>query len=267
MGILPLPTEDWATVGRRIASAEGPIAWSWAAARSQTGEWKAVVLTVRGATSIHPQHLPYDALVLHTEELSPTSAPDRFLAASTGPAPAFPDGLSLSSSGSTMPFWMTTEPQPRYYLSHPEWPEYYFNYTVGSSGDVSLGMQDLVNRRGQPFYPTVQAAFADILYGVPPTDLQTNFNPHVLVRLPDLRGRFGQTRFDGGSVLLSIEEGRAGGSHGCLILVAWRRGTGDKTWDRAELSLDKPGIAILETGEIPAEMWALLVDSTGNVLD
>jgi hypothetical protein len=59
----------------------------------------------------------------------------------------------------------------------------------------------------------------------------------------------------------------AGGSQGCLILVAWRRTPGDKTWNRAELPVDKPGVAILETGEIPAEMWALLADSDGNVLD
>jgi hypothetical protein len=226
-----------------------------------------VVLTVRGATSVSDQRLAYDAIILHSEELTPRKAAERFLSGSTGPAPDLPDGLSFPTTAGTLPYWMTTEPSPRYYLSRPEWPEYYFNSTFGSSADASVRMLELLTKGGLPFYPTVQAAFAEILYGIPPTDLQTNFNPHVLVRLPDLRARLGPTRFEDGSVVLNVEEGKVGGCQGSVILVAWRISSGDNTWKRAELPVTKPDSATLDIGGIPSEMWALLVDSAGNVLD
>ncbi len=268
MGTLTLPLEDWSTVGKRIAAADGPIAWSWAAARLANGEWKLVALTVRGATPVVDRHLEYEGLVLHTEQLSPQDAAHRFLKGTTGPAPGLEAGLILPViAGLTYPYWMTTEPTGRYYLSRPEWPEYYFNNTFGSSGDVPVRMGDVLNRKGLPFYPSVQAAFAEILYGLPPIDLQSNFNPHVLVRLPDLRARFGPVRFESGSVQLTVAEGKPDGCKGCAILATWRKNAGDTEWLRADLLVGRADIAVLKTEAIPAEMWALLVDPQGRALD
>src|SRR5438105_955111 len=211
MGILSLPLEDWNSVAERIRAADGPIAWSWAAARSTQGEWKLAVLTVRGATLVADRHLDYDALLLHTEQISGADAADRFLRGTTGPVAGL-EGLALPISGPTYPYWMTTEPTGQYYLSRPVWPEFYFNNTFGSSADLPVRMGDLLNKKGLPFYPSVQAAFAELLYGLPPMDLQSNFNPHVLVRLPDLRARFGHVRFEDGLVQLTVEEGKPDGA-------------------------------------------------------
>ncbi|MDQ6880227.1 MAG: ATP-binding protein [Candidatus Dormibacteraeota bacterium] len=266
MGILSLPLEDWTSVAERIRAADRPIAWCWAAARSTQGEWKLAALTVRGATLVAERHLEYEALLLHTEQTSAADAADRFLRGKIGSVAGL-EGLALPISGPTYPYWMTTEPTGQYYLSRPVWPEFYFNNTFGSSADVSVRMGDLLNKKGLPFYPSVQAAFAELLYGLPPTDLQSNFNPHVLVRLPDLRARFGQVRFEDGLVQLTVEEGKPDGAKGCAILATWRRNPGDRDWVRADLPITSAETARLETDEIPAELWALLVDAQGNVLD
>lgn len=266
MGILSLPLEDWTSVGERIRRADGPIAWSWGAARSGNGVWKLAALTVRGATPIADRHLGYENLLLHTEQISAADAADRFLLGTIGPVAGL-DGLALPISGPTYPYWMTTEPTGQYYLSRPVWPEFYFNNTFGSSADVPVRMGDLLNKKGVAFYPSVQAAFAELLYGLPPTDLQSNFNHHVLVRLPDLRARFAHVRFEDGFVQVTVEEGKPDGANGSAILATWRRNPGDSDWVRADLPITSAETAKLETDEIPAELWALLVDAQGSVLD
>src|SRR5438067_1951376 len=105
MGILSLPLEDWTSIAERIHAADGPIAWSWAAARSTQGEWRLAALTVRGATRVVDKHLEYEAVLLHTEQVSAADAADRFLSGTLGPVAGL-EGLALPISGPTYPYWM-----------------------------------------------------------------------------------------------------------------------------------------------------------------
>jgi len=233
-----------------------------------TSEWKLLAITVRGATAVADRHLEYEGLMLHTEQLSPDAAAERLLKGTTGPRGRGQEELALPPLPSqTYPYWMTTERAGRYYyLSRPEWPEFYFNNSFSSAGDLQVQMINLLNRKGLPFYPTVQAAFAEILYGLPPIDVQ-NFSPHLLVRLPDLRGRFGRVRFEDGSIQLAVDEGKPDGCNGCQVLATWRRSPGDAEWKRADVQIKAAQTATVETQEIPAEFWALLVDPAGGTLD
>jgi hypothetical protein len=71
MSVFSLPEEDWATVTRRVARAEGPIAWSWMAFRNpNTKNWELGALCVRGATGTEKRVLRYSSVVIGTEQLS-----------------------------------------------------------------------------------------------------------------------------------------------------------------------------------------------------
>jgi hypothetical protein len=60
MTVFNLPQEDWATIARRVAHAEGPIAWTWAAfLEHRSDNWELGALCVRGATDTVRRLLRY----------------------------------------------------------------------------------------------------------------------------------------------------------------------------------------------------------------
>ncbi len=268
MGIITLPAEDWGRVAERIRNADGPIAWCWAAAHAGA-DWKFALLTVRGATRVARNFLTYPNLMISTQELSPAAAAKRFATGTTGPLPAVKGGMHFTPlQGLTNPFWMTTEPEHRYRLALPDWPHYYVNSNPGPMSNLYVGMDDpLLGGSQFPYYPSVRAALAELVYGVSPAELQGAFNPEILVRLPDLRAKIEGVAFKEGTVQVTVAEGKASGVAGCSLRAAWRLEQGQIVWTMRDLRIKKPGTVTFETGDVPAEMSIVLVDASDALID
>lgn len=118
-----------------------------------------------------------------------------------------------------------------------------------------------------PYYPSVRAALAELVYGVPPTELQGAFNPEILVRLPDLRARIEGVAFKEGTVQVTVAEGKASGLVGFSLRAAWRLEPGQSVWSKSDLPIRRAGTLTFETGDVPAEMSIALVDASSTLVD
>jgi hypothetical protein len=268
MGTITLPAEDWGQVAKRIRKADGPIAWCWAAARAGA-DWKFALLTIRGATRVARNFLTYPNLMISTQEISPASAAKRFATGTTGPVPHIKGGMKfVPQQGQTNPFWMTTEPEHRYRLAVADWPHYYFNSNPGPLSNLHVGMDDpLLGESDSPYYPSVRAALAELVYGVPPSELQGAFNPEILVRLPDLRARIKGIAFKEGTVQVTVAEGKPSGLAGFSLRAVWRVEPGESVWSRSDLPITQAGTVPFDTRNVPAEMSIVLVDASSTLVD
>jgi len=118
-----------------------------------------------------------------------------------------------------------------------------------------------------PYFPTLQVALASLVYGVPPSQLLTNLNPQVLVRLPDLRARLTARATEEGIVEVSVVEGKRGGCRGTTLQATWRLRSHDVEWQRHKEQIEHPGIRPIDTRGIPSDFWVLLTDEAGVALD
>jgi hypothetical protein len=228
--MINLDSEDRRDVAERIAKADGPIAWGWMAIRdNQASAWQVALLTLRGATRCARVLLRYPSLLLGTEQLTPEQASKRFFtrvvrSRKTIDVPALkvalPDFLERST-------WMTTESQPWYYLApRGEWPFFNVHFTLPQMQGMP-GLLDSLKGKNLPYYPTVQSALAELLYGVTPRLLGANIGPGVLVRLPGLSARLSDISSKDGVVRVAIEEGKPAGCKDCRLQVAWRTSADD----------------------------------------
>jgi len=262
VGTILLKPERWSRVAARIRTAEAPIAWAWVLAPNNQQAWQLAALSVRSATPIKSQLLRYEHLVVVTEQLRPVDAARRFRAGTAS------EGIKFPVQQSTVtPSWVTTEPGTTYYLTEPDWPQYFLAHSLGSGGTLYIPMMDALIGDEQPYYPTIQGALADLVYGLAPGRLQVNFDPNIMVRLTDHRARIASVTFDEGLVSVTIEEGLPGGFNRCRLRAAWRKDSKDVEWVRFDKQLDRSGPVQLETSEVPAEMWMVVVDGSSHVLD
>jgi hypothetical protein len=207
--------------------------------------------------------------MISTEEISPTAAAERLATGNAGPLPDTKDGMQFATQqGQTSPFWMTTEPEHRYRLALSDWPHYYVSSNPGPLSNLHIGMDDpFLGGSNFPYYPSVRAALAELVYGVTPAELQGAFNPEILVRLPDLRGRIEGVAFKEGSVQVTVAEGKASGLAGFSLRAVWRAEPGQSAWSRSDLSIKQAGTVTLATGDVPAEMSIVLVDASSTLVD
>jgi len=263
-----LDQADYKGVALRIAEADGPIAWSWMALREADGSWRVPLLSVRGATRTPQVRLVYRRLMLGCLQLSPRQASRRFLRRivqpKTGPDAALKVEIPTHAE---RPLWITTEPDYGYYLSPPgQWPTYMINFNLHEQFALP-GLLDPLKGKGVPYYPTLQGAVAEILYGLPPRTLGATIAPNVLVRLPDLRARLTVITSKDGLIRVGVEEGKAGGVAGCRVEAAWRNAADDSVWNRSATVIRRPREVAFRVGRLPEEMWILLSDSDGSALD
>lgn len=261
--MLSLRQDDWDAVADRIARGEGPIAWAWLAIR-EAGTWTLLVLTVRGATAVPTRDLRYEGVWFGSQTLSPRVAARRFREGTIGRrsrnAPAF-----QKVQGQASVRWHTTEPTGLR-LTRGDWPRYVAEFRWNLPNLTVPNRYDPLSAPGQPFYPSVMVAAAEILYGVPPADLGNDLSPTVRVVLPDRRARLGAVRFDDGVALVPIEEGTPDSATGLLLRAAWREEPTDTEWR----SHDEPahaGDQRVPTPTIPAHMSIVVMDRDGRILD
>jgi hypothetical protein len=275
MGLMNLPDHDWEAIAARVAGADGPIAWCWMAGRRQADRaWRPALLTVRGATRIATEILGYREVALGTEELDPPEAAARL-------RNGLVNGVGRDAVGELSlefptypqrPMRVTTEPGHSYYLVPAEdWPQFYVSWNLAQGASENLLLQgglDPLHGKGLPFYPSLQDALASLAFGLPPDQVQQGQVQQLgLIRVPDLRGRFGGVRTEEGVVIVTIDEGKTNGLVGCCLEVVSRGSAGDVRWRRFRQTVEGPGEARIETDHVPAAFWALLTAGSGEVLD
>jgi hypothetical protein len=163
---------------------------------------------------------------------------------------------------------MTSEEDSAWNLVPVGWPQYFmFHSSINQVGTMRASWYDPLHARGMPFYPTLQAAVAELIYGVPSNQIPSTMSAHVLVRLPDLRARIRPASFGDGVVRASVEEGKPDGARRCTLRAAWRANSTSETWRHLDLPIAKAGGLEIETGDIPAEMWMILTGPDGQMLD
>lgn len=271
MSVLTLPEEDWPTVTRRVARAEGPVAWSWIAfLNPNTHEWELAALCIRGATPTEKRLLCYPVDVIGTEQLSPRAAAKRLREGRVTTLRGVGRELRFDVQNQMRftPLWMTSERDSRWNLVPVGWPQYFlFHTSVGATGTVQVQWQDPLQARNMPFYPSARDAVSSLVYGVPANQIQLSGSAHVLIRLPDYRARIQPGDATGGMVRVGVEEGKPNGACGCVLRAAWRRDGHAVDWCHRDVVIEHAGQVDVETGEVPAEMWIILTSPEGQVLD
>jgi len=258
--MLNLAQENWDAAADRIARAEGPIAWAWMGVHDR-GEWHHLVLTVRGCMAVPHRKLRYSKFVFETEELTPRTAAKRFR-----------EGVVRMSRTTELPFrvegdasvwWHTTEASGMH-LTRGEWPRYVARFSRSLPNLNIPDRNDPLTARGQPYYPNVMTAAAELLYGVQPAHLGNDLSPNVTVVLPDRRARIRDIRFVEGSTVVHVERGRP--ADDLQLRAAWREEPEDIPWRSSELPIAAGEITVATEG-IPAHMSIAVADRSGAVLD
>jgi hypothetical protein len=272
LGIIGLALEGWEHVAARIERADGPIAWCWLATPRQDGSWQPALLTVRGATHATSAIYRYsNRVILSCEQLAPVVAAERFRTGRLyGDLNLAAEHLAVTPSASTsLPMWITTERDYAYYMAPPsEWPTFHWTAPLPSDGLPLPGMTDaLYGTADSPYFPSLRVALASLAYGLPLSQVNTNFNPQVFVRLPDLRARVTATATEEGVIAVTVAEGKAGGCADCLLHAIWRRGSDDVDWERHDTKIETPQRVVVNTRGIPADFWVLLTDGIGTAID
>lgn len=271
MTVFTLPEEDWPAVARRVAGAEGPIAWGWMTSlNSNTKKWELGALCVRAGTPVEKQILRYPSVVIGIEQLSPRGAATRLREGRvTGGRRAGPElRFDVQSQPCFTPEWMTSEPDSRWNLVPVDWPQYFlFHNGIVAAGTVQVRWHEPLHAQEMPFYPSVADAVAQLVYGVRANEVQLSGTAQLLIRLPDRRGRLRPSRITDGRVSVGVEEGIPNGAHGCVLRAAWRAEANSVEWSHRDVVIEHAGEVDVEAGGLPAEMWMVLESPEGQMLD
>ena len=258
--MLNLAQEDWDAVADRIERAEGPIAWVWMAVRERDA-WHLLVLTVRGCRRIERRHIRYSNVMFDTEQLSPVDAARKFREATVTAEGGIVFEVRTRSLASV--YWHTTEPSGLF-LTRGDWPRYAARFSRDVQNVNIPDRSDPLSATGQPYYPNVMTAAAELLYGVQPAHLGNDLTGNVTVVLPDRRARIRDISFVSDAAVVHVE--RVFPESGLTVRTAWRDEPEDTQWRFSDAPLVRDEVSI-GTGGIPAHMSIVVTDASGTVLD
>lgn len=209
--------------------------------------------------------LRYGDVAIGVESLTPTAAARRLRAGRAAIGRAVAGGASFVPPDRVFPVRQTTEREGRHFLaSQASWPELVVAATLNEPGRLAPLLRDPAHAPGAPYYPTLAAAVADVLYGMPADGIFNLQTPHVLVRVPDRRGRLLDLQFRDTSVVATCESARDGDQK-LTLRWAWRNPHG---WDSRDDPLSGGSERReLRVARVPVELDVALVDDEGALLD
>lgn len=254
MGYLSLSPEPWTRVAERVAAAEAPISWSWAAVRQDSGRWRLGVLSAVSANERHPESLRYPSVVLVRERLDPAEAGARLRTGVITRDVELAEQLSFEvPTWDVHPHYRTTAPGTPY-PSRSGWPEYWLRHDLRntSSGRELTSVEDMVSP-GLPIYPDALAAVSDFVFGITADQLGRDVREYIQVSLADRRGRLGTPIYVRSAVVLPIET-RASGAR---LRVGWREPLDSASWQRYDPEVSSGKVRISCRG-VPVEFRAYL---------
>jgi hypothetical protein len=261
-----LPGESWASLCKRVARAHSPVTWSWAAARTNTGEWQLLAVCLRGATTASDCNLRYESVVVRSETISPRAAASRLRRGTVGARGKLAAALRFApDNGQVFGQWSFSN--DRMYLRATPWAHYYAHQRLGEGSISGDRLYEPLIARGQPYFPSLTPALASIVFGVAPTALQNHTNTTLMVQLPDTRGRITSLQARDGQIVVGLVPAH-GRVAGITVHAAWRSDPGNPVWHHHTIA--DPGdvgeIAVPTDG-VPAEMSVVLLAPGGALLD
>jgi hypothetical protein len=262
---LSLPGETWRALCDRVARADGPISWNWAAARTNAGEWQLLAVCLRGATTVPDRNLRYGNVVIRSEAITPRAAASRLRRGAVGARGKLADALRFAPvNGEVHGQWCFTN--DRMYLRATPWAHYYLHQRLADSISTDRLYEPLI-ARGQPYFPSLTPALAGIVFGVAPTALQNHTTSTLMVQLPDTRGRITSLQARDGQIVVGLAPA---GSRvaGMTIHAAWRTDPDDTAWHHYTYADPTDvGEILVPTDGVPAEMSIALLTPSGALLD
>jgi hypothetical protein len=248
---------------RRVAQAQGPVAWRWAAARDYTGSWALVSLVVSVGEDVQPFHHRYDSAIVAGEELSPRTAASRLRRGIVARRARLPKGVAFAPQQQVSPQWIYSRDDYRFVPAG--WPCLLVSASAGQSG--SFDLQRPLHSDGEPYFPSFAAALGEKVFRVSPTELQTGQAAQVLVLIPDRRARIAAVDVHEDAVHVAVEGSQASEFGGFVLRAMWRREPESVEWARHDHVLSEPENVVLQTGGVPAEIVVALVDGAGRETD
>jgi hypothetical protein len=258
-----LANESWISLCRRVARAEGPVAWRWGAARDFTGKWGLLSLVVSVSEQVQPFHHRYGSVIVAGEELSPRTAASRLRRGIVARKARLPKSVAFDPRQQVSPLWIYSGENYRFVPSG--WPCLLVTATAGQSGSVDL--QQPLNAVGQPFFPSFAAALGQLVFGVSPAELQTGQAAQALVRIPDRRARLAAVDVHEGAVHATVQSSKPDEFGPFLLRAIWRREPESVEWERQDYALSGSETVVLQTNGVPAEIVVVLVDDAGREID
>lgn len=261
---ITLPSETWDAFCRRVARAQAPICWSWAAVRGHDEQWQLAALCIRAAHERAATTLRYPDVLIRAEAIAPRTAASRLRRSILGAPGVWSRRLSLPSIADRVTGnWCYSAESM--YLAPSGWPQYYMNTGFGPEIRASLPTYRPLSAAGKPYFPWLGAALAAEVFGIPPHQLQNYSGPLMIVALQDRRARISALTAGEDAVTASVESETD--FNNLSLVAAWRANSGDAAWQQQAIALSGPGDVEITTGGTPSEMAVALVSSTGDVVD
>jgi hypothetical protein len=256
-----LDNESWEAFCARVAAASGDISWRWVAVARNEDEWGLVALVVEAGAAAPPEVRidRYPGAIVAVEELSPAVSAERLLAfrASGEPEVAFPP----QHNAVLHRVWSTE----RWSSTPTGWPSLVLD--AGSAGAVYVDPNEALSALGLPFYPSLGHAVTERVLCVAAERIHLHQLPPLSFRLIDPRGRIAALVADGENMRIEVEEGIARGLQGFTLRLAWRAKAEDKKLTRFDHLLSGAKPIVVETGGVPVELFATLIDPGGEQVD
>ena len=227
--------------------------------------WLPIALAVDAGVAIEPREHEYSTIRTAVEELSPQEAARRleysiFPHLSSGHGDGGPDGLDHLERNC----WrLTTERSFGSFYADGEWPMFYLSAPEDLQR-VWTEIRDLnpLVSAGQPYY---RGALA--LYEQEILNMKTGFQQVpclVLFRILDKRARFQQLTFADDELRIPVEVAES-----CSLQMTWRTQEDDHSWTHEFIPVrpDVHGVVRRPFTNLPAEFWAVLSSTDGELLD
>lgn len=249
-----------------MATVAGIFSWRWAAIARSEDEWGLIALMVEAGAAEPPETRVdhYPKAIVAVEELSSNDAADRLRALRASAKGGEPEvALPPQQNAVLHRIWGNED-----WRSSPTgWPRLVLDAGPTSAGTAYADPSEALSAPGMPFYPSLEQAVAERVLCVPSGPIHMGQLAPVSFRLIDGRGRIAALLADGENLRIEMEEGVEGGLDGFHLRLAWRVEPGDKELARCDHLLSGAETIILQTGGVPAEAFAALIDSGGEQVD
>lgn len=259
-----LDDESWEVFCARVAAAPGTVSWRWAATARDEDEWGLIALVVEAGAPVSPETRfdIYPKAILAVEELTADDAARRLRAFAASAEDAEPAvAIPAQQNAVLHRVWGAEE----WGLTPTGWPRVVLD--AGAGGAVYADPNESLSAPKSPFHPSLGQAVAERVICVAPERIHMSQLAPLSFRLIDDRGRIAALLADGENMKIEIEEGIEGGLDGFHLRLAWRAEHGDENWSRDDRTLSGAESVVLETGCVPLELFAALIDPGGEQVD
>jgi hypothetical protein len=257
---------SWEDFCDRVAAAPGLVSWRWAAVARNDDDWGLIALVVEAGVADPPDARTdrYPKAIVAVESMSAEGAAQRlrdFTASAQDADPAI--AIPAQSNAVLHRVWGTED----WGLTPTGWPRLVLDARPGDGSPTYADPSGALSALGMTFYPSLGQAVAERVLCVAPGQIHMGQLASLSFRLIDCRGRIAALLADGENLRIEMEEGVGGSLEGFHLRLAWRAEPGEERLSRSDRLLSGADGIVVETGGVPAELFAALIDPVGEQVD